>query len=89
MKATAVSVRLWIYLCALNIPTGTQFACLDVQLLGRILIKVVYATSSVHEDFGHLYASHDRADHQREPTSLDDMIKVVVPIEGDRALRPS
>jgi hypothetical protein len=68
---------------------GTHFACLNVQLLERILIKHVYVASSVHEDFGHLYASYDRADHQREPTSLDDMIGVVVPIEGDRVLRPS
>ena len=65
---------------------GTQFACLDVQLLKRILVKDVYAASSIHEDFGHVYASHDRVDHQREPTSLDDMIGVVIPIEGDRAL---
>ena len=42
---------------------GTQFACLDVQLLEHILVKDVYAASSVHEDFGHLYVSHDRTDH--------------------------
>jgi hypothetical protein len=54
-----------------------------------ILVKDVYATSSVHKDLGHLYTSHNRTDHHREPTSLDDMIRVVVPIEGDRALRPS
>jgi hypothetical protein len=67
----------------------TQFACLDVQLLERILVKDVYATSSVHKDFGHLYASYNSADHQRELIGLDDMIRVVVPIEGDRALQPS
>jgi hypothetical protein len=61
---------------------GTQFSCLDVQLLKHILVKDVYAASSVHKDFDHFYTSHDRADHQREPTSLDDVIKVVVPIEG-------
>jgi hypothetical protein len=44
---------------------GTQFACLNVQLLERILVKDVYVASSVHKDFGHLYASYDRADHQR------------------------
>jgi hypothetical protein len=65
---------------------GTHFACLNVQLLERILVKDVYAASSIHKEFGHLYASHDRADHQREPTGLDDMIRVVIPIEGDRAL---
>jgi hypothetical protein len=42
---------------------GTQFACLDVQLLGRIPVKDVYVASSIHKDFGHLYASYDYADH--------------------------
>ena len=68
---------------------GMQFACLDVQLLECILVKDVYAAFSIYKDFGHLYASHDRTDHQRELTNLDDVIKVVVPIEGDRALQPS
>jgi hypothetical protein len=67
----------------------TQFACLDVQFPERILVKDVYAASSVHKDFGHLYASYDHADHQREPIGLNDMIREVIPIEGDRALRPS
>jgi CTP synthase (UTP-ammonia lyase) len=56
---------------------GTQFACHDVHLFERTLVKDVYATSSVHKDFSHFYASNDRADHQRELTSLDDMIEVI------------
>jgi len=59
---------------------------LDVQLLECILVKDVYAASSIHKDFGHLYASHVYADHQRESSCLDDMIGVVIPIEGDQAL---
>ena len=68
---------------------GTQFSYLDVQLLECILVKDVYAASSIHKDFGHLYASYDRADHKSEPIGLDYMIRVVIPIEGDRVLRPS
>ena len=36
---------------------------LDVQLLECILVKDVYAATSVHQDLRHFYAFYDYTDH--------------------------
>jgi hypothetical protein len=65
---------------------GAQFVGLDIHIFKSILVKDVYATPSVHQDLCHLYALYDCTDHQWKLTCLDDVIRVVVSVEGDRAL---
>jgi hypothetical protein len=43
---------------------------------------------SVHQDPHHLHAFHHHANHQREPSYLDNKVGVVILDKGDRALRP-
>ena len=60
----------------------------SIQLVEGILVEYVDVIISIHADLGHSDVLDHWLDHEGEASYIDDVVRVVMLVEGDQPLKP-